>query len=60
LPAAPPNLFPGYSALCPNPLDTTPSGNDVAWNQATGYTPWWATPYANALCDDIFTSRFEN
>jgi len=59
VPAASPNLAAGFSRLCPNPLDTTPSGNDAGWNVATGYTPWWATPFANARCDDLFNGDFE-
>jgi len=50
----------GPSSLCPNLLSTNPSGNDAGWNTATGYTPWYASPYANNLCDDIFTAVFEN
>jgi len=58
VPIPPAGLFAGFSTLCPNPLDTTASANDAGWNTATGYAPWWATPYANNACDDIFTDRF--
>jgi Leucine-rich repeat (LRR) protein len=58
VPASPAGLLANLSALCPNPLDTTPSANDVGWDAATGYTPWWAAPYANNQCDDLFTNRF--
>ncbi len=37
VPAAPPNLDPGESQLCPNPLTPTV---DPAWDAATGQTPW--------------------
>jgi hypothetical protein len=36
-------LFSARSTLCPNKLDpasTPPSANDLAWNVATGVTPW--------------------
>ena len=36
-------LSPGTSALCPNFLDpasSPPTANDLAWNAATGSTPW--------------------
>jgi hypothetical protein len=60
VPAFPENGITGpYSTLCPNPLDTTPGPNDASWDTHTGYTPWWATPYANNLCDDIFTDAFD-
>jgi hypothetical protein len=45
--------------LCPNPLTTTASPNDTGWDTATGYTPWWATPFTNNLCDDIFSDGFD-
>lgn len=56
--AAPASLI--AAMICPNPLDTTPSVNDFAWNGATSYTPWWADPYPGNHCDDIFTNRFED
>jgi len=59
VPAAP-NFQPGRASLCPNPLDTTPGPNDAGWNAATGHTPWWATPFATNLCDDLFADTFEN
>ena len=59
VPVAPSALAVGNAALCPNPLDTTPSANDAAWSTATGFTPWWATPYATNKCDDTFTSGFD-
>lgn len=59
VPAAPSPGSPiSESSLCPNPLDTTPSAKDAGWDAATGNTPWWATPYTNNLCDDIFTDPF--
>ncbi len=57
--AAPDNLIPGASSLCPNGLQTTPSGNDAKWNAATGLTNWYGTPFANNKCDDIFNNQFE-
>jgi hypothetical protein len=36
-----------------------PSKADDAWNVATGFSPWWATPFANNRCDDIFTDGNE-
>lgn len=61
VPAFPQNdvTGPPVSTLCPNPLDTTPGPNDAGWDTQSGYTPWWAAPYANNLCDDIFTSVFD-
>ena len=59
VPAFPQNSGGAPSSLCPNPLDTTPGPNDADWDTHTGYTPWWATPYANNLCDDIFTDAFD-
>ncbi|HEY6893725.1 MAG TPA: hypothetical protein VI258_06140 [Rhodanobacteraceae bacterium] len=50
---------PSSSSLCPNPLDTTPGPNDAGWDAQTGHTPWWATPYANNVCDDVFTDAFD-
>jgi Leucine-rich repeat (LRR) protein len=57
--AAPDNLTPGASSLCPNPLQTTPSGNDAKWNAATGLTHWYGTPFPDNECDDIFDDSFE-
>jgi len=61
LPAFPQNdvTGPPTSSLCPNAIDTTPGPNDAGWDTQTGYTPWWATPYADNLCDDIFTDAFD-
>jgi hypothetical protein len=60
VPAATMTLASGItSSLCPNPLDLTPSVNDSGWNAATGHTPWWAVPYTNNACDDLFTGIFE-
>ena len=63
VPAAPASLHTPLaywpSVLCANALTTTASVNDAGWNSATGFSPWWATPYANNKCDDIFTDRFE-
>jgi hypothetical protein len=61
VPAFPQNAVTGppSSSLCPNMLDTTPGPNDADWDTQTGYTPWWATPYGNNLCDDIFTDAFD-
>jgi hypothetical protein len=61
VPAFPQNdvTGPPSSSLCPNALDTTPGPNDIDWDTQTGYTPWWAAPYANNLCDDIFTDAFD-
>ncbi|MBS0555792.1 MAG: hypothetical protein JSR27_00105 [Proteobacteria bacterium] len=53
-PPSPNNLYANGSSLCPNPLDMTSSANDAAWDTATGYTPWYATPSANNACDEIF------
>ena len=60
VPPVPSGLLPGYARLCPNTLDTTPSGNDAGWNLATGYSPWWAVPYANNNCDDLFSNGFND
>ena len=49
----------GRSSLCPNLLTTTASANDAGWNEATGFSPWWATPNANNICDEIFIDGFE-
>lgn len=47
------------ASLCPNRLDTTPQPSiDPTWNAATGNTPWWAVPYSNNACDDLFTNGF--
>ena len=61
MPAFPQNDVTGQpaSTLCPNALDATPGPNDAGWDTQTGYPPWWATPYANNLCDDVFTDAFE-
>jgi Leucine-rich repeat (LRR) protein len=60
VPAAPPAIsFFANSSLCPNLLTTIPTANDATWDLATGFTPWWATPYSNNLCDDVFTSVFD-
>jgi hypothetical protein len=63
IPAAPAMLYAApvlsASTLCPNGFTLTPSANDAGWNAATGYTPWWATPFANNLCDDLFFSGFQ-
>lgn len=63
IPAAPSSLFSPLafspSVLCPNPLNTAPNANDPGWDAATDFTPWYATPYANNACDDIFTDSFE-
>jgi hypothetical protein len=62
VPTAPASLYVPLaywpSVLCANSLTTTASGNDAGWNVATGFNPWWATPYASNKCDDIFTDRF--
>jgi hypothetical protein len=60
VPVAPANLLPGFSSLCPNPLDLSPSGNDAGWNAATGRTPWWADPTPGNRCDDLLSSGFES
>lgn len=63
VPAAPAPLYTpaafASSMLCPNPLTTTATANDVGWNAATGYAPWWATPFASNRCDDLHASGFE-
>ena len=59
VPAAAANLLPGFSGLCPNPLDLSPSDNDAGWNAATGHTPWWADPTPGSRCDDLLSSGFE-
>jgi hypothetical protein len=59
LPYPPPNLQ--LALVCPNPL-TFPSvvvGVDPKWDAATGYSPWWAAPFASNACDDLFTNDFE-
>jgi hypothetical protein len=58
IPAAPSALV--SAGLCPNPLSTTPQpAIDPAWDTATGFTPWWATPSASNECDEIFLGVFE-
>lgn len=59
VPTAPSNMYPNSSTLCPNLLNTIPSTKDAAWNNATGHFPWWANPYANNACDDLFTDGLE-
>jgi len=63
VPAAPASLYTplpwARSSLCANPLNLASSANDAGWNAATGFTPWWATPYASNTCDDIMTETFE-
>jgi Leucine-rich repeat (LRR) protein len=59
VPAAPANLTAGQSSLCTNNLQTNSSPNDAAWNAATGLTHWYATPFANNKCDDVFNDQFE-
>lgn len=56
---APSNLIAAGSAICPNLFDTIPTAKDNAWNLATGYTPWWASPTPTNKCDEIFLDRFE-
>ena len=46
------------ATLCPNLLDSTPSGNDDGWNAATGFTPWWYSSGGKA-CDNVFFNSFE-
>jgi hypothetical protein len=58
VPAPPFSLEFNGSALCPNAFDLTPSSNDAGWDAATGKTPWWADPYSNNRCDDIFSDGF--
>ena len=59
VPPAPTNPYAAV-VLCPNPLDTTPGPYDGDWSASTGYSPWWATPYASNACDDLFTSQFDS
>jgi hypothetical protein len=63
VPAAPASLFTpsafASSRLCPNPLATSASANDAGWNGATGYAPWWATPYPGNRCDDLQADGFD-
>lgn len=37
-----------------------PRQTEASWSAgaATGFTPWYATPYANNQCDDLFTNGF--
>jgi len=64
VPAAPASLYVpralAPSSLCPNPLSTTSGSNDSAWNMASGFSPWWATPLPSNLCDNLFLGAFEN
>jgi hypothetical protein len=49
------------ASVCPNPL-TFPSmviGVDPKWSAATGYSPWWAAPFASNACDDLFNDAFD-
>ena len=60
VPVAPVSLLAGFSSLCPNPLDLSPSENDAGWNVATGHAPWWADPTPGNRCDDLLSSGFES
>jgi Leucine-rich repeat (LRR) protein len=47
------------ATLCPNLISTVPQpAIDPSWNQATGSTPWWATPFATNQCDELFFDPF--
>lgn len=60
IPSAPPNLAPGSSALCPNPLDITPQpAIDPAWETATGWSAWWETSVPGSQCDLLFIDAFQ-
>jgi hypothetical protein len=63
VPAAPATLYTpaafASSTLCPNPLTISASANDAGWNAATGFSPWWATPFASNRCDDLQADGFE-
>ena len=50
-PADPASFIEGYSSLCPNPLDLSPSANDAFWNFATGIMPWWSDGHGH--CDAV-------
>lgn len=56
LPAPPSFLVAGWSTICPNLFTLSTS---TAWNSATGFTPWWATPFPNSGCDGVFNSSFD-
>ncbi len=51
------SLIAGGSNLCPNSFTTFT--DNAGWDAATGVTPWWATPFANNACDDLFNNGFE-
>lgn len=63
VPAAPARLYTPVayapSVICPNALSLSPGGNDAGWNTASGFVPWWATPFPGNLCDDLFQSAFD-
>ena len=63
VPAAPATLYTpaafASSTLCPNPLNTSASANDAGWNAATGFSPWWANPFATNRCDDLQADGFD-
>ena len=57
VPAAPASLT--SAILCPNSFTISAQpAIDPAWNVATGKTPWWADPYTDNECDDLFTDTF--
>jgi Leucine-rich repeat (LRR) protein len=56
VPDAPSGLAGGESGLCPNSLIMS---GGAAWDAATGYSPWWATPDSTNQCDDMFTDGFD-
>jgi hypothetical protein len=45
------------AAICPNSFDTADAHE---WDTVLGVTPWWATPFNNNKCDDIFAQGFGN
>lgn len=58
LPAAPATL--DHASLCPNRLEiVSQPAIDPLWNAATATTPWWATPTATNICDELFLDDFE-
>jgi hypothetical protein len=63
VPVAPASLHPSVvfetSSLCPNALATTPTANDAGWDAATGFSPWWSTPFAGNRCDGLFNTAFD-
>jgi hypothetical protein len=51
VPAAPTSMM--LASLCPNPLTIASQPDiDLAWNKATGDTPWWSKSFSDSRCTE--------